>query len=275
MKPLALWCHPRARSTAMGRMMFERRDHLVLDEPFARNYYFSDERASFRRTDVSPDPQLRFQRICEEILARAAERPVFVKDHAYHVIHRVTPDFLGLFRNAFLIRHPSQALPSLFARMPDATLQETGYEALAQMVAAVRELGEWPVLIDAQDLVDAPHATVAAWCKHVGIPFMPEALCWVEGIPCDFDVYWWGDPSWHRHLTRSTGFAAQSDCGYPALDDIPGLRRAYEACLPHYTELQKYRLYPLPPPGGDGSAPSTASAAGSVLRHASHPHRGW
>jgi Sulfotransferase domain len=262
MKPLALWCHPRARSTAMGRMMFERRDHLVLDEPFARPYYFSDERASSRRTDVAPDWQHRFERTCETILTRAADQPVFVKDHAYHVIDRVTPDFLGLFRNAFLVRHPSQALPSLFARMPDATLQETGYAELAQMVGAVRELGEWPILIDAQDLVDAPHATVAAWCKQTGIAFMPEALNWVEGTPSDFDVYWWGDPSWHRHLTRSTGFAAQSDCGYPALDDIPGLRRAYEACLPHYEELQQYRLRPLPPLLREANGPNHATAPG-------------
>jgi hypothetical protein len=242
----------------MGRMMFERRDHLVLDEPFARNYYFSDERASSRRADVQPDPRYRFESICEDILARAAERPVFVKDHAYHVIHRVTPRFLGLFRNAFLIRHPSQALPSLFARMPDATLEEAGYAALARMVAAVRELGERPILIDAQDLVDAPHATLAAWCEQVGIRFMPEALSWIEGVPPDFDVYWWGDPSWHKHLVRSTGFAAQSDCCYPALDDIPGLRRIYEQCLQHYEELQSCRLRP---PSSDASSQRRIEAA--------------
>lgn len=272
MKPLALWCHPRARSTAMGRMMFERRDHLVLDEPFARTYYFSDERTSSRRTDVAPKPQHRFQSVCQDILARAAEQPVFVKDHAYHVIDRVTPDFLGLFRNAFLVRHPSQTLRSLFARMPDATLEETGYEALVQMVTAVRDLGEPPILIDAQDLVDSPHATIASWCEHMGIPFMPEALRWVAGIPSGFDAYWWGDRSWHAHLERSTGFAAQSECGYPALDDIAGLRRIYEACLPLYEELQRYRICPLPQPGGNGGRSGTAPLAD--LHRAKQPRHG-
>ncbi len=251
MKPIALWCHGRARSTAMGRMMFERGDHVVLDEPFGRAYYFSDERVSFRRTDVSPDPEHRFERVCESILAQSAERPVFVKDHAYHVIDRVTPDFLRLFRNAFLIRHPAESLRSLFARMPDATERETGYAALVQMVAALRDLGEWPILIDAQDLVDAPHATIAAWCQAIGIRFMPDALSWAAGIPSEFDAYWWGDPSWHKSLARSTGFAAQSDLGYPGLDDDPRLRRAYEACLPHYQDLQRYRLRPLLPAGDD------------------------
>jgi hypothetical protein len=35
---LAVWAHPRARSTAFGRMMYERGDFSVKDEPFARCY---------------------------------------------------------------------------------------------------------------------------------------------------------------------------------------------------------------------------------------------
>ena len=45
---LALWATPRTVSTAFERMMIERGDHLVLDEPWSRAYYFGPERVSDR-----------------------------------------------------------------------------------------------------------------------------------------------------------------------------------------------------------------------------------
>lgn len=241
-KPLALWCHARARSTAMGRMMFERGDHQVFDEPFARPYYFSDQRISPRRTDVSPDPDLRFDHILRQVLDAAADKPVFVKDHAYHVVRHVTPAFLALFRNSFLIRDPNEALPSLFARMPDMSDEETGYAALVTMVEAVERTGETPVVIDAADIVARPQETVSAWCAAVGLRYRPDALSWQPGIPDAFGANWWGDPSWHRHLSASTGFSENRQRDYPSPDDHPRLRRACKSCLPHYHKLRRLRL---------------------------------
>ncbi len=45
---LVLWATPRTVSTAFERMIIERGDHLVLDEPWSRAYYFGPERHSDR-----------------------------------------------------------------------------------------------------------------------------------------------------------------------------------------------------------------------------------
>ncbi len=43
-----LWTVPRSVSTSFERMMMERGDHVVFDEPFSRSYYFGPDRRSAR-----------------------------------------------------------------------------------------------------------------------------------------------------------------------------------------------------------------------------------
>jgi hypothetical protein len=243
MNILALWSHPRARSTAMGRMFYERGDFLVKDEPFARYYYFSGDRINGRRTDVTPKPEHQFEAVLNTVLEDAGVQPVFMKDHAYHVASRVSLDFLRNFTNTFLIRDPAQSIPSLFARMPSFTLQETGYQDLVRLYQLAEELtDEPPIVISAADLVNRPYATIKAYCEAVGIPFVADALNWRRGIPDGFDAYWWGDASWHTHLARSTGFSAQREAGYASVEADSRMRHAYAECVPFYQALHERRL---------------------------------
>jgi hypothetical protein len=52
---LAVWATPRTVSTAFERMMIERCDHLVLDEPWSRAYHFGPERRSDRSHLTFPE----------------------------------------------------------------------------------------------------------------------------------------------------------------------------------------------------------------------------
>jgi hypothetical protein len=239
MRILALWAHPRARSSAFARMMCERGDFRVLDEPFMRYYYFSDERISPRRPDVEPQANARFEAVLENVLYEAEKQPVFIKDHAYHVALRADPAFLRHFHNTFLIRHPAQALPSLHARMPDFSLPETGYAESVRLVDLVKQLGGVPVIIDADDLVENPEGTVRAYCEAVEIPFLHRALHWERGLPADMCADWGG---WYSHLEKSCGFARQVNPAHVAVEGDEHLRRAYEYCLPYYRKLHEQRL---------------------------------
>lgn len=243
---LALWAHPRARSSAFCRMMHERGDHVVKDEPFARHYYFSDERVSGRRTDVPPDPDHRFDLVVERLVAEATTSTVFVKDHAYHVISRADRNFVRRFRNTFLVRDPAQSLPSLHARMPDFTIEETGYTALVALFRlACRHADAEPVVIDSADLVRDPEATIAAYCRAIGISFRPDALSWASGIPPEMDADWGG---WYGHLETSRGIRATSNPGYASIDDDAHLAATHRAVMPSYLELREHRLR-VPAPG--------------------------
>jgi hypothetical protein len=236
---LALWAHPRSRSSAFCRMMHERGDYVVKDEPFARYYYFSDERVSLRRPEVVPRPEYRFETILGGLWREAADHPVFVKDHAYHVISRADREFLSSFHSTFLIRHPAHSLPSLYALMPDFTLDEMGYaESLALFELAAEASGETPIVIDADDLVDRPEATVEAYCEAVGIPFDARALVWEEGIPAAMDADWGG---WYAHLEQSRGFGRSANVDYVSVGDRR-LAGACEIALPYYEQLYQHRL---------------------------------
>lgn len=91
-KILALWAHPRARSTAFARMMLERGDFLVIDEPFGPYYYFSDERISHRRSDIEPQPEYRFDAIWQRLL----QKNTFFSSHLRRPSHSLSKNKLAM-----------------------------------------------------------------------------------------------------------------------------------------------------------------------------------
>jgi Sulfotransferase domain len=233
-RPLALWAVPRAASTAFERMVIERGDHKVFDEPFSEHYYFGPRKVSARFAEVRPDADP--DAILDRLDAAARRGPVFVKDMAYHVAGIASPAFADRFTSTFLIRDPARSLPSLARMWPDFTDEEAGFDALAALVAHAEAVGEEPVVVDSDDLCRDPEGLVAAWCRRVGLPFLPEALSWAPGLRPEWRLW----PDWYTATSRSTGFLPPSD-DVPALDD-ERVRAAYERCLPVYEALRARRL---------------------------------
>jgi hypothetical protein len=123
-----LWSVPRSVSTSFERMMSERGDHAVLDEPFSRHYYFGPDRRSARFSERMDRCSAEAMR---DLIERAArDRPLFVKDMAYQATGMLEPRRLARFHNCFLIRNPAATLRSLARHWPDSTDEETGWAAL-------------------------------------------------------------------------------------------------------------------------------------------------
>ena len=62
------------------------------------------------------------------------------------------------------------------------SINAIGLEKLCELQAAVRDAGgNASVVIDSDDLVARPEATMAAYCAAVGLPFNPRALIWEHG----------------------------------------------------------------------------------------------
>jgi hypothetical protein len=234
---LVLWATPRTASTAFERMMIERGDHVVFDEPFSRHYYFGPEKRSTRFTEILPES--RPHDIVARLERAAGERPVFVKDMAYHVVGFASADFLGRFVNTFLIRDPAAALPSLAAHWPDFTDEETGYAALARLVALVEDRGDNPVILDNDDLRSDPGGAVRAYCEHIGIEFDPAALQWEPGMRPEWEL--WRD--WYEATATSTGFRPPAPAASVGTPD-PRVARAVERDAPIYWDLRARRLRP-------------------------------
>ncbi|HEX6311546.1 MAG TPA: sulfotransferase family protein [Acidimicrobiia bacterium] len=240
---LVLWATPRTVSTAFERMMIERGDHTVFDEPYSRHYYFGREKRSRRFADMlpfsGPDD------ILDRLEAAAERAPVFVKDMAYHVDALARPELMVRFVNTFLVRDPAAAIPSLAARWPDFTDEEAGYDALAHLVAVVDDLGHDVVIVDADDLCRDPPGIVRAYCERVGIPFVAEALHWEAGMRPEWEL--WRD--WYEAAAASTGFGPPTGPPAPPLRGDARVARAYERCLPVYEALRARRLRATPATG--------------------------
>jgi len=232
-----LWAVPRSASTAFERMVIERGDHHVFDEPYSAAYYHGPERISPRYPESEPDATV--AGVAATIAAAARRGPVFVKDMAYHPGPALPAACWESYRHAFLVRDPRWTVPSMARIWPDVTEEEVGFVALTRAVARVREAGVEPLVIDSDDLCRDPAAVIGAWCESVGLAPDPAALSWKAGMRPEWER--WRD--WYGASAETTGFAPPRGGDPPPIDD-PRLADLVARSLPLYEELRAARIVP-------------------------------
>jgi hypothetical protein len=178
--------------------MAERGDLVLLHEPFSNLKDYGETDAD-GRTFGSPRALLAW------LLGRARRRDVFLKETTDRRHDEVLADrrFLAEARHAFLIRRPDEIAASYYALFPSMTINAIGMRQLCEMQAAISDAGgNPPVVIDSDDLVARPAATIAAYCAAVGLPFNPQALTWERGEQPE----WRRSARWHADASNSSGF---------------------------------------------------------------------
>ncbi|GAB3991136.1 sulfotransferase-like domain-containing protein [Nocardioides marmoraquaticus] len=230
-----MWTVPRSVSTSFERMISERGDHTVVDEPFSRAYYFGPERHSGRydRTIAHSAPH----EIVDELEQAARERPVFVKDMAYQATD-VLDELVPKVRSCFLVRHPAATIRSLARTWPDFTDDETGWAHLDRVADLVEDAGDPLVVVDAEQVCADPGPVVEDWCERMGLEHDPDALTWEPGMRPEWHLW----EEWHASTARSTGFAPLRPTPDPPGPDQPRLRAAYDAAVPVYERLLAHTL---------------------------------
>jgi Sulfotransferase domain len=235
MAVFALWSAPRTRSTAFFRSMAERGDMTVLHEPFC-NLRDHGETDAGARTFDSPLSLLAWLRDGTHDIR------VFLKDHpptAY--VRDVLADrrFLAEARHAFLIRRPEEIAASSYALWPGTNVDSIGLERLCEVQAGVRDAGgDASVVIDSDDLVARPEATIAAYCAAVGLPFKRRALTWEPGERPE----WRRSARWHADVSASSGFQRRERVYEHTVENSPDLARFAAYHRPFYERLYAQRL---------------------------------
>lgn len=166
---------------------------------------------------------------------------VFLKDTTGRRHRAVLADrrLLGEAWHAFLIRHPEEIAASSYAVEPDMSIDAIGLEALYELYAAVRDTGgHRPVVIDSDDLIARPEATMAAYCAAVELPFIPEALTWEPGERSE----WRRSARWHADVSASTGFAPPERRYAHTVESSDELASLAAHHLPFYEQLHAERL---------------------------------
>ncbi|WBB77723.1 hypothetical protein O7606_15745 [Micromonospora sp. WMMD882] len=233
---LALWSAPRSRSTAFARMMAERGDRTVVHEPFSLVTDFGEVKIGDRVARTEQEALAALRDI-------AADEPVFFKDTTDFRYPGLLADeeFLAAVTHTFIIRRPAEAIASHHRLNPRLGRDEIGFARLYEIFAAVRSVtGATPVVIDSDDLLDRPEATVRAYCSAVGIPFLPDALAWQPGMRPE----WQTTSRWHASTSRTAGFRRDAGTGVEAVESDPTLRAYREYHQPYYEKLRAVALRP-------------------------------
>ncbi|GAA0571529.1 hypothetical protein GCM10010172_64990 [Paractinoplanes ferrugineus] len=231
---LALWSAPRSRSTAFERMMMQRGDFNVVHEPFSHV-------ADFGTADVDGTTVTSEQELIETLLKLPGK--VFFKDTTdFHYPGLLADEnFLRTAVHTFIIREPAEVIASHVALNPQVTSAEIGIARLWEIYERVQAAtGAEPVVIDSDDLLDRPEATVRAYCERIGLGFRADALQWAAGVPAQ----WQRTERWHRDASNSQGFARKQkpDGAVDSVAGDPVLGEFYRHHLPYYEKLRERRL---------------------------------
>jgi hypothetical protein len=93
-------------------------------------------------------------------------------------------------------------------------------------------------VIDSNDLVARPEATMAAYCAAVGLRFIPEALTWEPGDRSE----WRRSARWHVDVSASSGFAWPQREYAHTVESSDELARFAAHHMPSYAHLHAQRL---------------------------------
>jgi hypothetical protein len=104
---------------------------------------------------------------------------------------------------------------------------------------AVRDAGgDASVVIDSDDLVARPEATMAAYCAAVGLSFNPHALTWKPGERPE----WRRSARWHVDVSASSGFERRERVYPHTVENSRDLARFAAHHRPFYERLYAQRL---------------------------------
>lgn len=223
-KIMFLIAPPRSLSTAFLRMMGERNDVTVMNEPnccvYNRNHY------PHSRHMYSEDALTTYQEAKNKIFALAHDKHVFVKEMSFSFEEFITakPD---LMTNpnvyfTFLLRDPHPCIISYYKKIPGHTIdfiipnfkQLTGFPSLYNSFRLIQDGAvNKPFIINAEDLYTHTKETVQAFCQYVQLPYHDKHLGWSNLGETFTGFETWQENKqqelthhWHHEAISSKGF---------------------------------------------------------------------
>jgi len=232
---IAMWSGPRNISTAMMRSFGNRADCDVVDEPFYAAYLHATGIDHPMRAEVMASQPTDPREVAASLIHESpCGKPVFYQKHmTHHMIAEFDLAWMTQCRNVFLIRDPARVVASYARKREQATLADLGFVRQAELFTReANRLGAPPPVIDADDVLAKPRATLCKLCEALGIAFSESMLAWPAGRRVSDGVW---AAHWYEAVERSTCFEPP-----PAHATEPnGL---VEAALPYYETMQCYKL---------------------------------
>jgi hypothetical protein len=215
--------------------MLQRGDLLALHEPLEGLHFIGPLQIEQRKFESPPE-------LLAWLVNDTSDRTVFLKETVNPPVHACVVDdhrFLAEARHSFLIRRPEQIAASWYALEHDMRIMDTGLRLLHDLFLAVKQArGHPPIVVDSDDLVSRPAATMAAYCAAVGLPFIADSLHWEPGHRPE----WARSSRWHEAAALSSGFVESTRPDRPRPAMHPEVALFTERHMPFYEELRRHRL---------------------------------
>ncbi len=235
-KRIHLVSGPRNISTALMYSFAQRKDTIVVDEPFY-GYYLKHTHVDHpgkeeTMNSMSCDPDEVLEKV---IFGNYNSQNVFFKNMAKHLVD-LDLSFLGQLTNIFLIRHPANLISSFSKVIPDMKEEDIGLIDEWKIFNELIEKGQDPVVIDGSEMLKDPPVMMEKFCEKLEIPFDDKMLHWNPG-PRSEDGTW--AKYWYHNVHESDGLKKKIEM----VSYVPyHLQDLLEEVLPYYQKLFDHAL---------------------------------
>jgi hypothetical protein len=235
---LAMWSGPRNISTAMMYAFGNRADCEAWDEPFYGFSLLTKGNDHPMRDEIIESMETDWDALVTKCTTPSVKPLLYQKHMTHHMLEGYDRSFILKLSNAFLIRDPARVLASYTQKWAEVDLRAIGFIEQAEIFDMVaQKLGHAPPVIDADDVLANPRATLSKLCAACGIAFDEAMLAWPKG-PKPFDGIW--AKHWYNAVWQSEGFAKPSA---PQAIDLPQhLAKIAEQAEPYYVTLKRHAL---------------------------------
>lgn len=229
---------PRNISTALMYSFAQRKDTVVVDEPFYGCYLRHSGLDHPGREEILSSMRTLPEKVIEEVIfTDYPSRAVFFKNMAKH-LHGFDVSFYENLENVFLIRDPARLITSFAKVVPHFDESEIGLKHAYELFTRLKEKGGKSLVINSDILLQNPPLILEKLCTALQLPFDRSMLNWKPG-PRPEDGLW--APYWYANVHKSTGFGQPP----PAPDSFPEkYTPLLEEVQPYFDFLNKFALKP-------------------------------
>lgn len=222
---------PRNVSTALMYSFAQRKDTLVMDEPFYGHYLRLTGIIHPGRKRIMNSMSNDINEVTNNLLDKNHRNQIiFLKNMAHHHID-VDERFFFSVKNVFLIRNPAELLVSFSKVIKDPSIHDIGVKKAWELYHQLLEANEKPIVIDSGELLKDPVLMLEKLCKSIEISFDPYMLTWPSGARKE-DGIW--AKYWYHNVHKSTGFIKSEPSDVTVSDE---LKPVYDEAINYYNEL--------------------------------------
>ena len=198
-----MWSGPRNLSTALLRSFENRNDTVVLDEPLYAYYLKETNKKHPLNKKIIETYETDIKKLIN-IISRNNDKIFYQKHMTHHILEETPLDWISTGVNCFLIRDPKDVLLSYITKKQLDDVNDLGFPMQLKLFNTVKDLGNEPIIINADDLSNNPKKILIALCNKIKIPFSEKMLFWPKGKR-DTDGIW--GKVWYKNVELSDKFA--------------------------------------------------------------------